>query len=227
MALSVIGAGMGRTGTMSLKVALEMLGFAPCCHLSTIVQTPSLWSVWGDIIDGKSRDWDSVFGTFKAAVDAPAWFYYRELAAFYPDAKIILTVRDASKWFESTQETVMSDAMGEMLKNAPPPLYKIVHSTALRSAGDKMHERDHVIGWFERHNAEVTHVIPRERLLVYEVAQGWAPLCQFLNVPVPKEPFPRVNERAQITAMVSARSAAGDPASDLKHLQSYDPSRTA
>ena len=197
MALSVIGAGMGRTGTKSLQAALELLGFAPCCHLSTIRDTPSLWPAWVDIIDGKSRNWDSVYAGFNAAVDAPTWFYFREIAAFYPQAKVVLTVRDTNKWFESAQEAVMSDAVEATIRNRSPGLYKIVHSTALRAAGERMHDRSYVTGWFERHNGEVRRTIPKERLLVYEVAQGWEPLCAFLSVPIPKEPFPRVNERAE------------------------------
>lgn len=197
MPLSVIGAGMGRTGTKSLQVALEMLGFAPCDHFSKFPETPSRWPAWGELIDGTSKDWERVYSDFKAATDCPAWFYYKELAAFYPNAKVILTLRDPDKWYESAQATVMSDqTVGWMKENAPPAILKIVETATLGAAGDRMHDRDYVIGWFERHNAEVRRTIPRERLLEYEVGQGWEPLCKFLGVPVPSEPLPRLNDRA-------------------------------
>jgi hypothetical protein len=198
MPLKVIGAGMGRTGTTSLKAALEMLGFAPCCHFYNFLEAEvqSLVPVWGELIDGTSKDWERVYSNFKAAVDCPAWFYYRELAAFYPESKVILTVRDADKWFESTQETVLSDSVLDWInKTASPAMRKITDRATLGAAGTKVHDRDYMIGWFERHNAEVKRTIPKERLLVYEVKQGWEPLCKFLGVPVPAAPFPRLNDR--------------------------------
>ena len=199
MPLSVIGAGMGRTGTKSLQSALEMLGYAPCCHLSNVLASPALWPAWTDIVDGRSRDWERVFGSYSAAVDAPTWFYFQEIAAFYPRAKVILTVRDPDQWFESTQKTVLSNATDETLKGAPAAPLKIVHGAALRAAGDRMHDRQFMTGWFEEHNSLVKRSIPAERLLVYEVERGWEPLCNFLNVPVPSTPFPRLNQRAVIS----------------------------
>lgn len=201
MPLSVIGAGMGRTGTKSLQAALETLGFAPCDHFYKVWEMQSLWPVWGELIDGTSKDWERVYSNYKAAVDCPAWFYYRELAAFYPNAKVILTIRDPDQWYESAQETVMSDWLtAGMRESAPPAFVKIVQAATLAAAGERMHDRDYVIGWFERHNADVRRTIPQERLLVYEVTQGWDPLCKFLEVPVPNEPFPRLNDRATMLA---------------------------
>ena len=196
MPLQVIGAGMGRTGTMSLKAALETLGFAPCDHFSMLGMTPSLWPAWIELIDGRSKDWERVYGDYKAAVDCPAWFYYRELSEFYPDAKVILTLRDPESWFASTQDTVLSDWVFESVdKNWPPDLAKITRAATLAIAGERRHDRDYVLDWFERHNAEVERTIPKARLLVYEVGQGWEPLCTFLGAPVPSEPFPRLNDR--------------------------------
>ena len=195
MALEVIGAGMGRTGTMSLKAALETLGFAPCDHYSVLGMKPALWPAWIELIEGRSKNWESVYGEYNAAVDCPAWFYYRELAEFYPDAKVVLTLRERDSWFASTQETVLSDWVFESWKQWPAELVKITRAATLAVAGDRRHDRDYVLDWFERHNAEVERTIPKSRLLVYEVAQGWGPLCRFLDVAVPDEPFPRLNDR--------------------------------
>jgi hypothetical protein len=208
MALKVIGAGMGRTGTLALKIALERLGFGPCYHGSDLVSNPGHWSFWQRVIDGEVDDFDSIFANYAAVTDAPGWYFFRQLANRYVDAKVILTVRDVNAWFESTQATVLSDATGTLLASAPKALFSIVHTMFLRSAGSKMHDRAHMIAWFERHNDEVRQTIDAERLLTFQVTQGWEPLCRFLGVSVPSEPFPRANDRE--SAMGSIRTRLSD-----------------
>lgn len=205
MSLKVIGAGMGRTGTMSLKLALERIGFGPCYHGSDLVSKPADWPHWQDAIDGQLGHFEEIFRDYASVTDAPGWFFFRQLSDIYPDAKVILTVRDPDGWFESTQETVLSDRIGAMLTKAPKPLFSIVHTMFLRRAGPRMHDRDYMIDWFERHNEDVCRAIKPERLLIYEAAQGWAPLCRFLGVPVPEEPFPRSNERKHLENIVRAK----------------------
>jgi hypothetical protein len=198
MPLKVIGAGMGRTGTMSLKLALERIGFGPCYHGSDLGSNPHHWPLWQSAIDGQLPDFEVIFKDYASVADAPGWYFFRQLSGRYPDAKVILTIRDANAWFGSTQATVLSDGVGAMLAKVPKPLFAIVHTMFLRAAGPKMHDRDYMIGWFERHNAEVRRTLNPERLLTYNVAQGWEPLCRFLGAPVPDEPFPRSNERKDI-----------------------------
>jgi Sulfotransferase domain len=205
MSLNVIGAGMGRTGTMSLKLALERIGFGPCYHGSDLASKPHDWPLWQDAIDGELRDFEQIFRDYASVADAPGWYFFQQLSDRYPDAKVILTVRDPNAWFESTQATVLSDRIGTMLMSAPKPLFSIVHTMFLRSAGTRMHDRNYMIDWFERHNEGVRRAISPDRLLTYEVTQGWEPLCRFLGVPLPGEPFPRSNERKDLEKFVRAK----------------------
>ncbi|MEO3808987.1 sulfotransferase family protein [Sphaerisporangium sp. B11E5] len=207
--MRVIGAGFGRTGTLSLKGALERLGFAPCYHMVEVLTHPADIYRWLDIAEGRSRDFDAVLGGYEATVDWPAASYWRELAAYYPGAKMVLTVRDPEQWYESMVATI--------LKRVDPPRTPVRRlATAVsrwrrsdldafnrmadravtgRSFHGSMHGRDRLIRAFNDHIDEVREAIPAERLLVYEVSEGWEPLCRFLGVPVPQEPFPRLNDR--------------------------------
>lgn len=202
MPLKVIGAGEGRTGTVSLKLALEQLGFGPCYHMSDFVGTPSHWPAWERVFDNQPIDWDGIYKGYVAAVDTPSNAYYRELAAFYPQAKIILTVRDPESWYRSVMATVWSDAVQSAL--AASPLAGIIgkltatvperhFAGSLVDGKWRAPNREDGIAGFIRYNETIKSVIPPERLLVYEVKEGWAPLCKFLNVPVPDTPFPREN----------------------------------
>lgn len=193
MTLSVIGAGYGRTGTLSLKLALEQLGFGPCYHMMEVLKKPGAPQQWLDVAMGKTPDWDAVFEGFAATVDWPSATYYRELAEAYPKAKVILTVRDPQAWFESTQATIFARDPSE----APDKVWGEMAARVIGKLFDgRMHDRNHLISVFERHNAEVQRVIPADRLLVYEASQGWGPLCGFLGVPVPDAEPVKVNDRA-------------------------------
>ncbi|MGP3965380.1 sulfotransferase family protein [Nonomuraea sp. 3N208] len=211
--VKVIGAGFGRTGTRSLKAALELLGYGPCYHMASVIAEPYRVRQWLDVGEGRSRDWEEVFRGFQSAVDWPASAYWRELAAHYPDAKVVLTVRDPGRWYDSVRETIFRSALAEQQRlplrrrvvrrliawRAPDfALYpRMARSTVIdRIFEGRVDDRDHVLGVYERHTAEVKAAIPAERLLVFDVRDGWEPLCAFLGVPVPAEPFPQVNERA-------------------------------
>jgi len=186
MSLKVIGAGFGRTGTLSLKFALEQLGFGPCYHMVEVFKNQAA-DLWYEAAEGRP-DWPRIFDGYNATVDWPSATFYAELADYYPDAKVILTKRDPEAWFRSTQATIF--------KQTPPesdPFGRMVRSVIGRLFDQRMHDHDHVIGVYERHNAEVVKRIPAHRLLVYEVAEGWKPLCDFLGVPVPDAPMPAVN----------------------------------
>jgi hypothetical protein len=208
MTLKVVGTGLGRTGTMSMKLALEQLGFGPCHHMVEVFAHPDSVPLW--IAAGQGRpEWDKIFAGFSSVVDYPGAGFWRELTAYYPDAKVLHTVRDPEAWFESTQATIF--APGSMTDNAPPHMREFF-ATVIRELGDKRHDRDFMVDYFKRHTAEVERTIPKDRLLVYESGQGWEPLCKFLGVRVPDTPFPRENSRAEFQAR--AASHAGPPNPD-------------
>ncbi len=200
MTLSVIGAGFGRTGTLSLKGALEHLGFGPCYHMSEVVQNPGFADWWHRAADGLPVDWDRVFDGYRATVDWPACRFYRQLAAHYPDAKVILTVRDPERWFESAWNTIFH----VMTRPRPTDDRSAEHRLSMarkiiieQTFDGRIDDRRHAISVFERHNDEVRRAIAPDRLLVYDLAQGWQPLCRFLDRPVPDEPMPSVNTTAE------------------------------
>jgi hypothetical protein len=210
MPLQVIGAGLGRTGTMSLKIALEQLGFRGCYHMSEVIANPAYTGGWIEAADGRP-DWERVFAGYAATVDYPACTFWRELAAAYPAAKVVLSVRDPDHWFESTQATIFSAAMSSRL--AASPAREFFEKTVWRDFGERIGDREFMTAAFERHNAEVQRSIPSDRLLVYEVAQGWEPLCEFLEAPVPSVPFPRVNSREEMAAMLASVDESNAPMS--------------
>ena len=192
MALKVIGAGFGRTGTMSLKVALEQLGFARCHHMvECFTEGPKHWKQWTDALNGNA-DWDSIFDGFEATVDFPACTSYRALADFYPDAKVILSVRPPEKWYTSTQETIFSEPWQNWLRTSDAAPFML--ATINNYFDDRMHDREHLIARFNQHIEDVTSAIAPDRLLVFEAKQGWEPLCKFLDLPVPEGDFPNIND---------------------------------
>jgi hypothetical protein len=206
MALRVIGAGLGRTGTFSLKFALERLGFGPCHHMAEIwANFSDQLPKWLGVVDGE-RNWDAVFAGFSSAVDYPACTYWRELAAFYPDAKIILSVRDPDSWFESVSTTVFSEAL--MGRLAQGPVKRFFDGAVTADFGDRIADRDFMVSYFRRRTAEIKAEISPERLLVFEARQGWEPLCAFLGVPVPEVPYPRTNSREEMLERIAAANSA-------------------
>lgn len=210
MALQIIGAGLGRTGTASTKLAIEQLGLGRCYHMGEVIANPSHMAYWIAAADGKP-EWGTLLAGYVATTDYPACTFWRELSEYFPEAKVMLTVRDAEKWFESVNETIMSQKMIEYVKDTP--FGALNQRTIWDTVEGRMADRDYMIAHFERHAAEVKATIPADRLLVFDVKQGWEPLCAFLGVPVPKGPFPRVNSRnetrAMFEAMMSASPAAG------------------
>jgi hypothetical protein len=206
LSLSVIGAGPPRTATWSQKLALEQLGFGPCYHMSEALEHPEHWPLWEAAARGEPVDWDVLFRDWGSTTDAPACHFYKELAAYYPDAKVVLSVRDPERWFASTQNTVVTDVVAGF--------HRARGSLAMVEAvgwgtDPRLRDRAYMLDWYHRHNQEVQQNIPAERLLVYDVSQGWAPLCEFLGVPVPDTPFPTVNSTEDFQAMISARQADG------------------
>jgi Sulfotransferase domain len=210
MTLQVIGAGLGRTGTMTLKTALEAIGFAPCHHMVEVFahmeeQAP----FWLAAAKGQAVDWDKGLAGYRASVDWPSAHFYKQLAAHYPDAKVILSRRDPQRWFESMSETILKSMAMHPGGGDHPMQFARMIVVEQTLGGDLSAEN--VMAAFERHNAEVIASIAPERLLVFEAAQGWEPLCAFLKVPVPDVPFPRTNSREEFWNIVRPGSDAAGP----------------
>ncbi len=201
MALKIIGAGFGRTGTMSMKVALEQLGY-PCYHMvECFPQGPKHWKLWEQVGEAEP-DWEAIFQGFTATVDFPACTSYAALADYYPDAKVILTVRDPEKWFESVQNTIFQKEWIDFLPGTEAGLY--MQRTINDYFDSRMHDHDHLVRRFNEHIAAVRERIEPSRLLVFEVAEGWEPLCAFLDVAAPDEPFPHVNDTEAVKGLIRA-----------------------
>jgi hypothetical protein len=191
MTLKVIGAGLGRTGTLSLKLALEHLGFGPCYHMLEIMgQARKRLPQWIEVVRG-NPDWDAIFEGYQSSVDYPACYFWREQAAQYPDAKVILSTRDAEGWFISVNRTIMSP--GSVASMRGGPFAEFMEGTVLKDFGERTNDRDFMVDYFQRWEQSVIDEVAPERLLVHRPGDGWEPLCRFLSVPVPVEAYPRVN----------------------------------
>lgn len=209
MALKVIGAGLGRTGTLSLKLALEHLGFGPCYHMLEIMSDPEKrLPQWIGVVRS-TPDWDAIFASFASTVDYPACTYWRELAAHYPDAKVILSTRDADGWFDSVHKTIMSPENVARFRQSP--MAEFMEGAVLRDFGEQINEREFMTDYFRNWEATVIAALPPERLLVHRSADGWGPLCRFLEVAVPDAPYPRVNTSEDMAGMGMSKKAAGSP----------------
>jgi len=220
MPLKVIGAGLGRTATFSVKFALEHLGLGPCYHMSEVFAgARKNIPLWLDVVNGKP-DWDTIFDGYQSTTDYPACSYWRELADYYPDAKVVLTVRDAASWFDSVSETIFSEQMQGSLAGSPVEV--MMKGVVFDAFGDRVKDRLFMTDWFERRNQKVIDALPPERLLVYSPKEGWEPLCSFLGVPVPNQPFPRINSREELSQ--TSREHGGlppDPETAEKFARDY------
>jgi hypothetical protein len=220
VALKVIGAGLGRTATLSMKFALEHLGLGPCYHMSEVFANGRRnVPLWVDVVRGKPN-WDAIFDGFQSTTDYPACTYWRELAAYYPNAKVLLTVRDADTWFDSVSETIFSEAMQGSL--AGSPVETMMNGAIFDAFGGRVKDRAFMTDWFTRRNQQVIDSLPPKRLLVFSPKQGWEPLCAFLGVPIPKEPFPRVNSRDELSQVAADQGGLPpDPDAAEKFVRAY------
>lgn len=193
--LRVVGAGLGRTGTSSLKVALERLLGGRCHHMSEVIADPERHlPLWAPVLRGEEVDWEEVFAGYVAQVDFPGAGYWPELSEAFPDALVVLSTRPAEEWYRSAASTIFR------LPEDP------VFSDAWRERfgfdryGDRFDDPEEMIAAYERHNAAVRSSVPAERLLEWTVGDGWAPLCERLRLPVPDEPFPWTNTTEEFHA---------------------------
>ncbi len=212
--MQIIGAGFGRTGTMSTKVALEQLGVAPCYHIGDSFQNADHVPLWLSAMAGEPVDWAALFAGYQAALDWPSCTFYKQLMVAYPEAKVVLNVREAGAWYES-----MTESLYAIIKNPPPGLSPTsAYARLVRGVmwdgtfGGRFEDRAHAISVYERHNEEVQKHVPADRLLVFAVSDGWAPLCAFLGLPTPDRPFPRTNDKQTLMTLVPQLVAMGHPA---------------
>ena len=208
MSLEVIGAGFGRTGTKSLKLALEQLGYDKCHHMMEVMPNRAQIDYWDRASRGESMNWEEVFTGYKAAVDWPSSAYYEELAEYFPDAKVVLSVRDPEAWYKSTSETIylIGSAIPGWIAGIYPPI-KTLKQFVFRTIWDgifdgRFEEKEYALQVFRDNIETAKRVIPPDRLLIHEAKEGWPPLCEFLGKPVPDTPYPRVNEAKDIKRML-------------------------
>jgi hypothetical protein len=205
--MKLIGAGLPRTGTLSQKVALEMLGVGPCYHMVNVLADLDEAQGWQRALDGEGP-WDEIFDGFQSTVDWPGSFFYQELAERYPDAKVLLSVRDSESWERSMRDTIWGIFYGDMLirdlseaREKVDPKWRgytdmmkgMWERSGLINAGADTTSAD-MRAAMDRYHQEVHATVPSDRLLVWSVSDGWEPLCEFLGAPVPDQPFPHLND---------------------------------
>jgi hypothetical protein len=200
MPLKVVGAGLGRTGTHSLKLALEQLLDEPCYHMLEVLGHPEHVAPWHQAALGNMPDWDALFTGYGAAVDWPAAAFWRELGDAYPDSVILLSTRDGAGWWRSCNNTIF-EVFRKADDTMPPEWTAMIKELFGRFAGDTLDEATAVAA-YERHNTQVRATAPADRLLDWKPGDGWGPLCEVLGVAVPDEPFPHVNSTAEFRTMV-------------------------
>ncbi|HEV2310436.1 MAG TPA: sulfotransferase [Acidimicrobiia bacterium] len=197
--LRVVGAGLGRTGTHSLKLALERLLDAPCYHMLEVVAHPEDVPRWRDAIAGTPR-WDEIYAGYGAAVDWPTAAFWRELMDAAPDAVVLLSLRDAEDWWTSASHTIF-ESMQKTDLDLVADFGGMVTTLLTERFTPGWADRTEAIAAYERHNDAVRAAVPSRRLVEWRPGDGWAPLCQALDVAVPDEPFPHVNTREEFRAM--------------------------
>lgn len=212
--MKIIGAGFGRTGTSSLKVALEELGFGPCYHMSEIFAHPEHFPLWEKAALGEPVDWAELFANYNATVDWPASAFYEDIRAVYPDAKVVLTIRDGSRWYESARSlhTVSARALRPGLVSAILDMVVPVQQRAIRLVDavvwrgifhGQFKDKTQALAIFDQHIEDVANRVPHDHLLIYDVKEGWAPLCTFLGLDIPDgKPFPHLHDSGAVRKIV-------------------------
>ena len=214
--IEIIGAGFGRTGTLSLKVALEKLGYTKCYHMQDLPSNPEHISCWEAAARGDPVDWLSLFSGYQAIVDFPGCYFYRQLLDQYPHAKVILTTRDPEEWYESALKTIYKPKpslaliltiiskipFSRRVRRLPRVMFAMDRIVFKGLFDGQFADKQHTLEVYKRHYDEVIKAVPPPQLLIYNVKEGWEPLCTFLEVPVPPgEPFPYANTGEDFSKM--------------------------
>jgi len=206
MTLSVIGSGFGRTGTMSLKAALEELGFGPCHHMEEVLGHPDQVPHWQAVAAGRPVDWNVVFAGYCSQVDWPGAHVWRELADAFPDAKVVHSLRPEASWWNSFSNTI-GKLMAGSADMPTPPHVEAMMEAAMEMIGrqtfaGEFADRERALAAYRLRTEQVRAAVPPERLLVFDVAEGWEPLCRFLGAPTPAGPFPHLNTLPEFWELV-------------------------
>ena len=208
MALKVIGAGLGRTGTMSLKAALEQLLGGKCYHMYEVFEhLETDVPIWHDAAIGKPVDWEKLFDGYVAAVDWPAGAYWKEISAAYPNALILLSSRDSEKWWASASETIFP-SIQEVAAQEHTPWHEMIDAMMTSRFHHDLNDKDKCIAAFEKHNENARKNAPANRFIEWQPGDGWEPICNALGLPVPDEPFPHVNSKEEFLQRIRDRKAA-------------------
>jgi hypothetical protein len=205
--MKIIGAGLGRTGTMSLKLALNTLGFGPCYHMEAVFNDlDKRVPQWNEALAGHP-DWGAIFDGYQSSVDWPTAGFYKELHEAYPEAKFILSTRSPESWAASYGGTIARLVADRAAAPEPmQPWLEMVHGVIERSGISDGLSESELAARFEAHNESVKAAIPADKLLVFDVKQGWEPLGAFLGVETPGGPFPRTNDRAEFWDLVNGNT---------------------
>ena len=205
MTLRVVGAGLGRTGTHSLKVALEQLLGGPCYHMLETFGKPDHVQQWTNAAKGERTDWDLIFDGYVAAVDWPTAAYWRVLMERNPAAVVLLSTRESAEaWWTSASKTIFETI--DKIAAEAPPLEEMIITMFDRTFTPGWREHDAAIAAYEKHNEEVRATVPPGRLLECRPGDGWEPLCAALAVAVPSEPYPHLNTTAEFRTMTGLDS---------------------
>lgn len=205
MTLEVIGTGFGRTGTDSMREALEMLGFGPCHHMRELIKDPEHARLWRAVAAGAPADWDLLLRGYVSCVDWPSAYYWPQLVAAFPQARVILTWRTAESWWTSFERTLLPRILSFTETEDAPSSGELIGPRVFHGRPD---DREHCIAVYEANVAAVRKQVPPERLLVHTLGDGWAPLCAHLGVPVPDVPYPSSNSTAAFVSEFGETLAA-------------------
>jgi Sulfotransferase domain len=202
MGLQLVGAGLGRTGTASLKIALEQLLGGPCYHMSEVFGRPDMAEMWLRAVGGDVPDWDELFADYRATVDWPVAAFWREVSAAYPDAPVLLSTREADAWWESASHTIFPAIAREQPPGTPIALERrMIFEMFDKTFTPGWQDPDTAKAAYLAHNAAVRAAIPADRLVEWHPGDGWGPLCAALDLPVPDAPFPHVNTTDEFRQM--------------------------
>ena len=214
MTVRVIGVGLGQTGTHSLAAALEILGFGECFHADKMLERRDVRAAqaWLDIAEGRQARWDDIFQGYRSIASFPAWALYKEMLAQFPEARVVLTVRDKEQWFNDINAGDYAAFKADprwlfWFSPVKRVMRKLEDLLILdRKYNHNLHDKRHALMVFEEHIQEIRRTVPEDRLLIFDVREGWEPLCSFLEVPVPGDrPFPRLNDVASVKARLRSR----------------------
>jgi hypothetical protein len=203
--VNVIGAGFGRTGTLSLKAALERIGEGPCAHMVPLMDDEQRCRLFTRAAGGDPASLTKALDGYRSTVDWPGVYFWRDLIGRFPDAKVVLTVRDPEQWYASAERTIWAAAQAPVQPGLAAFREMADATNWTGTFGGRFGDRAYAIEVFNRHNAAVRETVPADRLLEYRIGEGWGPLCSFLGRPVPDEPFPRLNDTAEFQNRVQER----------------------